>query len=83
MNGRAALHQNEIGAEFQMVATDPAFAGIVRDPALGGALVQGPGRRRSQRAEAHRQDVQPGGRIRLGTLRIADGHAVRCIRDRP
>ncbi len=58
-----------------MIGADPALAGVMREPALPGAGVQRAHRVGAERAKAHRRDIEDRGRIRLGTIRTADGDA--------
>ena len=72
---------DEVAAVFAMVGTVAALAGIVREIALPGADIERADGAWAERAEAHRRNVEDGGRVGLAAIRPADIDAER-LRDR-
>src|SRR5208337_4533606 len=66
---------DQVAAVLAMIGTDAALAGVMGEAALFGARVQRAHRVRTERAKAHRRDIEDRGRIRLGAIRTADGDA--------
>src|SRR5712671_3409868 len=66
---------DDVAAILAVIGADTALAGVVGEAALPGARVQRAHRVRTERAKAHRGDVEDRGRIRLGAIRAANGDA--------
>src|SRR3954453_13776976 len=58
-----------------MIGTDAALAGVMGEPALLRAGIKRPHRVRTERAKAHRRNVEHGSRIGLRAVGTADGDA--------
>ena len=77
----AADLPDQVAAEFAMIAADAAFAGVVREAAELGALVEGANGVRAERAEAHGGDVEERQRIGLAAVGAADRDAKVVVLD--
>ena len=71
---------DKVAAVFKVVGRQAAFAGVVREAAHGGALVEGPDRVRRQRAETHGRDIQERHVVGLRAVGAPNPHARRLVR---
>src|SRR2546423_14702762 len=63
---------DQISAVLAVIGTDAALASVMREAALFRASVERAHRIGTERAEAHRRDVEDRCRIRLGAIRASD-----------
>jgi hypothetical protein len=70
---------DEVAAVPQVVLRQPAFAGVVGEPAERGALVEGQDRVRGQGAETHRRHVQQRHVVGLRAVGTADPDLRRIV----
>src|SRR5262249_47313467 len=73
---------DDVAAMFAMIWAESALAGVVREPALGGALVERPNGVWAQRTEAHGGHVEHGSAVGHAAVGPADGDAERVFRGR-
>src|SRR5262249_23311143 len=66
---------DDVAAVLAMIRADAALAGVMREAALLGAGVERANGIRTERAEAHRRDIEDRRRIRPGASGAADGDA--------
>src|SRR5271157_594588 len=70
---------DQIATVFAVIDAISAFSGVVSEVALFGADVERANSVRTQRAKAHRRNIEDGSRIRLAAVGPADDDAERLL----